>query len=286
MKHGKSKAKVHLVVYRDPDSGAQELRLRAPLFQEAWQNELVAAAANTARGMLQDRPSLERVVALARNAMAAASRVADGLLAQAPAGSVACQAGCDHCCHQSVGVTLPEALAVFDHLQRTRSGAELAELAQRVAQLDERTRGLSSNERFSPDHPCPLLEAGKCSAYEARPLACRGMNSLDAQECSTRLREPDARAAFLSTGEGSHSYMEPIRAFHAISAGLQLSLTELYRLDMRPLELTAVLQQLLNGPAASLEQWLSGRRPFESAVTDEAAGEPGLRQLSGVLPQR
>lgn len=50
MKHRKSKARVHLVVYRDPHSGAQELRLRAPLFQEAWQNELVAAAANTARG--------------------------------------------------------------------------------------------------------------------------------------------------------------------------------------------------------------------------------------------
>ena len=150
MKHGQNKAKVHLVVYRDPVSGAQALRLRAPLFQEAWQNELVAAAANTARGMLQDRPSLARVVALAQNAMAAASRVADGLLAQAPAGSVACQAGCDHCCHQTVGLTAPEAIALFDHLQRTRSGAELEELAQRVARSYERTRGLSANERFSP----------------------------------------------------------------------------------------------------------------------------------------
>lgn len=284
MKQGQNKAKVHLVVYRDPRSGAQELRLRAPLFQEAWQNELVAAAANTARGMLQERPSLERVVALARNAMAAASRVADGLLAQAPAGTVACQAGCDHCCHQAVGVTAPEAIAVFDHLQRTRSAAELAELARRVADLYERTRGLSSSERFSPEHPCPLLDAGQCSVYEARPLACRGMNSLDAQECQTRLCDPQARAAFLRTGEGSHLYMEPIRAFHAISAGLQLSLSELYRLDMRPLDLTAVLQQLLNGPATSLAQWLNGRRPFEASVTDGAADEPGLRQMSGALP--
>lgn len=286
MKHGKTKAKVHLVVYRDPGTGAQELRLRAPLFQEAWQNELAAAAANTARAMLQDRPSLERVVALARNAMAAASRVAEGFLAQAPAGGVACQAGCDHCCHQSVGLTAPEAIAVFDHLQRTRSAAELVELAQRVALLDEQTRNLSADERFSPAYPCPLLEAGQCSVYEARPLACRGMNSLDAQECKARLQEPGARAAFLRTGEGSHSYLEPIRAFHAISAGLQLSLSELYRLDMRALELTAVLQQLLNGPAANREQWLNRQQPFQSAVTAEGTDDAGLRQLSGVLPQR
>ena len=112
------------------------------------------------------------------------------------------------------------------------------------------------------------------------------MNSLDAHECRQRLREPEARAAFLKTGEGSHSYMEPIRAFHAISAGLQLSLSELYRLDMRPLELSAVLQHLLNGPAASVGQWLKGQRPFESAVTEGGGDDASLRQMSGVLPQR
>ena len=35
--------------------------------------------------------------------------------------------------------------------------------------------------------------------------------------------------------------MEPIRAFHAVSAGIQLGLAELYRLDMRALDLTAAI---------------------------------------------
>lgn len=76
--------------------------------------------------------------------------------------------------------------------------------------------------------------------------------------------------------------MEPIRAFHAISAGLQLSLSELYQLDMRPLELTAALWLLLSGDASPSE-WLSGQRPFESAVRSDSTTDPGLREVSGAL---
>ena len=275
--------RVHLALHRDPVSGQEQLTLRAPVFKEAWQDDIAAAAASTARGILRGAPSLEHTVELARNAMAATSRLAEGLLARAPEGAVACRAGCDHCCHQSVGVTAPEALAIFDHLKTTLSGPELAKVATRVSALHGRTRGLSSRERFSPDHPCPFLEAGRCSIYEVRPLACRGMNSLDAEECAKRLRDPEARAAFLADGSGGHSFMEPIRAFHAVSAGLQLGLSELYHLDMRPLELTAAMHLLLAGPASSPGEWMGGGTPFESAVRADGTTDPGLRELSGAL---
>jgi hypothetical protein len=104
------------------------------------------------------------------------------------------------------------------------------------------------------------------------------MNSLDAEECKARLRDPDARAAFLASGSGGRSFMEPIRAFHAVSAGLQLSLSELYGLDMRPLELTAALDALLNGPESSVAEWLSGKPSFESAL----GGDNAVPELSGV----
>ena len=275
--------RLHLTVHRNPVSGEEALTLNEPVFKETWQNDLAVAAASTAHGILRGEPTLERAVALARNAMAATSRLAEGLLARAPEGAVACRAGCDHCCYQAVGVTAPEALAILDHLKSTRSSGELAAVAARVSARHDETRGLSSQERFSPDHPCPFLEAGQCSIYEARPLACRGMNSLDAGECATRLRDPDARAAFLASGRGGHSYLEPIRAFHAISAGLQLGLSELYHLDMRPLELTAAMQLLLAGPASGPADWISGERPFESAVRAEATRDPGLQDLSGAV---
>src|SRR3954447_19999638 len=278
-----SNGRLHLSVHRDPVGGGEALTLDVPVFEEAWQNDLAAAAANTAHGILRGQPTVERTVELARKAMAATSRMADGMLARAPEGAVACKAGCDHCCHQAVGVTAPEALAIFDHLKSTRSSGELARVAANIAARHAQTSHLSSDERFSPEHPCPFLDAGTCSIYDARPLACRGMNSLDAGECATRLRDPQARAEFLASGRGGHSYLEPIRAFHAISADFQLGLSELYHLDMRPLELTATMQLLLAGPEWGPGDWMGGRKPFESAVRADATPDEGLQDLSGAL---
>jgi len=282
--------RVHLAVVRDAATGGARVSLETPVFAESWQDELTAAAANTAYALLgtAPAPTLERVVELARNAMAATSRLAEGLLARAPqeggAAGVACHAGCDHCCYQSVGVTPPEALAIVAHLRSSLSVAALAELAAHIAARHGATRGLSAAERFSPDHPCPFLRSGQCSIYEVRPLACRGMNSLDAGECARRLREPEARATFLAEGRGGHSFMEPIRAFHAISAGLQLGLSEIFHLDMRPLELTAAMHLLLDGPETIGSDWLHGERSFESARSADGGNDPGLRELSGALP--
>lgn len=274
--HKDAAGRVHLTVHRDPASGHERVALRSPVFQEAWQNDVATAAANTAYAVLRGEPSVDGAIELARNAMAATSRLAAGLLARAPGGAVACRAGCDHCCYQAVGVTPPEALAIVDHLRSTLSDAALERVARRVSDGHERTRDLPSSERFSPDHPCPFLESGRCSIYEVRPLSCRGMNSLDAGECATRLRDPEARAAFLASGKGGRSFMEPIRAFHAISAGLQLGLSELFGLDMRPLELTAAVHLLLTGPESLASEWIRGQRPFEPARGADQGKDPGL----------
>jgi Fe-S-cluster containining protein len=257
-----------------------------PVFSEQWQNEVTLGAANTAHALLRGAPTLERTVELARNAMTATSRLADGLLARAPAGTVACRAGCDHCCYQGVGVTPPEALAIAEHVRQTRSPEELERITMHLGDQREKTRGLSSTERFSPDHPCPFLESARCSIYEVRPLSCRGMNSLDADECATRLRDPKARAAFVAGGSGGRSFLEPIRAFHAVSAGLQLGLSELYRLDMRPLDLTAAVHLLLTAPASLVADWLRGLSPFEEARGSDSSGHAGIEALSGKLPDR
>lgn len=275
--------RVHLRLVRDPASNREAVVLTRPAFEEAWQNEVALGAANTAHDSLAGHLSVDRVVELARNAMAATSRLAEGLLARAPQGAVACRAGCDHCCYQSVGVTPPEALAIVDHLRQTLSGEELVQLASHIDEAHEKTAGLSADARFSPEYPCPFLDRGQCSIYEVRPLSCRGMNSLNAEECATRLREPDARAEFLESGVGGHTYMEPIRGFHAISAGLQLALWELFHLDMRPLELTAAVRLLLEDTGTLPEKWLRGERAFETARGGDSTNQQGARELSGAL---
>ncbi len=275
--------RVHLALHRDPASGREQVSLKAAIFGEAWQNEVAGAAAATVRAMLGAAPTLDGVVALTRKVMSSTSQLAEGFLARAAAGAVACAAGCDHCCYQSVGVTPAEALTILQHLKQTRSPEELDRFAEHVAARYEATRALSSVERFSPEHPCVFLAAGRCSIYEARPLSCRGMNSLDAQECASRLREPAARAAFLASSAGSHAFLEPIRAFHALSAGLQLGLSELYGLDMHPLDLVAAMQLLLGGSEEAAERWLRGEAAFAAARGGDSSEDRSVRALSGVL---
>ena len=80
--------------------------------------------------------------------------------------------------------------------------------------------------------------------------------------------------------------MEPIRAFHAVSAGLQIALAELYSLDMRPLDLTAAMDLLLNGPESIPAEWMIGKTPFDSVRSVDADDDPRLRELSGKLDPR
>lgn len=260
--------RLHLFVHRDPANGKAWVTLKKPVFGEPWLDEVAEGAANTTLGVLGHEPNVERVATLTRGMMGSTSRLISGLLARAPAGSVACKAGCDHCCYQVVGVTAAEAITIFEHLRSSLSPLELERVAAHVAARYEGSRGLTSSERFAPDQPCPFLqvESGSCTIYEVRPLSCRGMNSLDATECSTRLRDPEARASFLAGDQSGKTYLEPVRAFRAVSAGLQLGLAELYHLDTRALDLTAALHLLLEHGPSLAEAWMSGQQaPFEAA---------------------
>jgi hypothetical protein len=96
---------------------------------------------------------------------------------------IECAAGCSHCCHQNVEVSIPEAILVSlqvadpDDPRRTN----LLETADAVADLDQ-------DERFLFGRPCPLLVDHKCSVYDNRPLLCRATLSPSAQGCRDALQ--------------------------------------------------------------------------------------------------
>lgn len=274
--------RTHLRLYTDANTGNDFIALRQPLFAEAWQNELTSQVANAGHAALRSSVNLEEVVRVTREAMDATAALAEGFLAQAPVGALGCKPGCDHCCYQSVGVTPAEALTIVQHLQRSRSTAELERLRAKIASARERTRGLTAAERYSPEHPCAFLEGAQCSIYEVRPLSCRGMNSLDAGECAENLRNPVSRAAFVASGSAGHSYLEPIRAFHAVSAGLQLAFSELFHLDMRPLDLIAAIDELLRSQSA-IQEWLEGRPALSAARGGDSSSSAQIRELSGTI---
>lgn len=280
--------RVHLRLVTDHTSGEPCFELAAPVFADDWQNRLTLATANTAFATLRHDSSFSASVQLGKKAMEATSTLTTSLLGRAPQGALACREGCAHCCHQRVGATVPEALAIFATLEATRSSAELRQVRERVERAYHATRGLSRDERISPEHPCPLLENDLCSVYEVRPLACRGVHSLDEQACRSKLHDKEQRAAYERGELPGHSFVEPVRAVHAISAGLQLGLHEGLGLDMRPLDLTAALQLLLSefdAPRAAgrAQRWLAGESAFADARGGDATDHQGQVELSGAV---
>jgi Fe-S-cluster containining protein len=274
--------RAHLVIHGDP-RGGHRLTLSAPMFNDAWQDEVALGAASTAHALLAAGHTLENAVALGRKAMAGTSTIVEGLLSRSPDQAPACRSGCAHCCHQAVGVSAPEVFAIHDHLRATRSATALAAITQHIRDADDETRGLSSTERLSPAHPCPFLdrEDARCSIYEVRPLPCRGTNSLDADACAEVLDDPTARAAFLAGKRPIPCFVEPIRAFHAVAAGMQLALDEVHGLEVLPLELTAAMRILLDDPEGTPAAWLAGRDPFKAARGGDNSNNPGSTELSG-----
>jgi Fe-S-cluster containining protein len=273
--------RAHLLIQRDALGAPMGLALSRPLFHEAWQNQVALGAAHTAHAFLAEGHTLAQAVGLGRSAMAGISTIADGLLARDPDRAPACRSGCSHCCHQQVGVSAPEVFAIYAHLGGSYAPADLEATVKRVRDADDRTRGMSSGERLSPDLPCPFLIDERCSIYQVRPLACRGTNSLDAEACERNLRDPEARSEFLAGQRSAPCFVEPIRAFHAVAAGMQLALDDLHGLEVSPLELTAAMRIMIDDPDTVPSRWLAGEDPFGAARGGDNSDNPRIKELSG-----
>jgi hypothetical protein len=96
---------------------------------------------------------------------------------------IECGAGCSHCCHQNVEVSIPEAILVSLQVSNPDDPrrATILETADAIVNLDQ-------DKRFLFGRPCPLLVDHKCSVYDNRPLLCRATLSPSAQGCRDALQ--------------------------------------------------------------------------------------------------
>ncbi len=202
----------------------------------------------------RDGVSLERLLA---DSAAFANQLTDALRGESTLHErIACRAGCGWCCHVHVVVSAPEALRVARHLRETRSPAELERVQDRLAWLDERTRGLDRDARADTRLPCALLEDFSCSVHAARPLRCRSWNSLDVERCKVELDHP--RSGNL---EIENVQWEVTRAVAAgVADGIRGA-----GLDGARLELTAAIRIALEAPDAEA-RWLAGEPIFAAAA--------------------
>ncbi len=105
-------------------------------------------------------------------------------------GTVACRAGCAHCCSVAVDVQAHEVFFAAEHIQVNFPPAGLAGVIARTAAHRTRVAGLSSEKRAHLLVPCPLLHEGHCSIYQGRPEACRAHHTNDAAACAAHAIDP------------------------------------------------------------------------------------------------
>jgi hypothetical protein len=175
-------------------------------------------------------------------------RAVDSRMGQAARQS-ACRAGCFFCCMQPVEASLPEILLLADHLRGRLAPTELDAVRARCDAYLERVDDNPAGPAL-----CPLNVDGRCVAYEARPLACRGYNALDAADCEARLHKGTERPI---------RYIgEPVALARAADLALQVA-TRYHFPDeaVSGFPLAASLRHALDHPGATSERaFVSGSR--------------------------
>ncbi|HEX3346158.1 MAG TPA: YkgJ family cysteine cluster protein [Polyangiaceae bacterium] len=174
----------------------------------------------------------------------------------------ACARGCSHCCHQRVEVTAPEVFLLARALREAPDAARNARIVATATAVE----GLDGRAYHARQVRCALLgEDGACSAYAARPVACRRHHSTDASVCAAVHRDP------------ALDVLIPMAASLKWNvSGLVLGWLEGLSHAGRPphhYELHAALRIALDDPGAQA-RFLAGEDPLRDARSRDAAELP------------
>jgi len=222
-------------------------------------NELLTRAQQEAASeILQDVEPAEVAPELAENALEFTDRMIVRGLSQSPRSEQpACAIHCTSCCHLHTTASVPEVILLAERVRVAI--VPLEPLRENLSRHITQTTGLNANERRQLRLPCPLLKDGMCLVYEARPLVCRGWNSLEKQRCEADLVSPERGTQALLN-------LKQYRAASHIAQGLANAIQS-FGLDARPLDLVRGLAIALEHADAAA-RWHSGDNLFASAVQE------------------
>ncbi len=172
-----------------------------------------------------------------------------------PRKALACRMGCAHCCHAWVSAKAPEVLLAKSAIPpRDREAARAA-----VNSAWAVTGGADPEERARMAAPCPMLVAGRCGIYAARPATCRTAVSLDAAVCARAFRA------------GAEPTDIPTPDFHIVMRrGYSIALAGGLKqagFEAASYEFVGALRAALARPQAGAA-WLAGEDVFAGVQTD------------------
>ena len=169
--------------------------------------------------------------------------------------TLACERGCNYCCHQRVEIRPYEAFVLAEHI-RARMTAQQADVVIRLAANRARIAPLTPLQHTQAGIACALLVDGACSVYEARPAACRKYYSLSVETCRNAFEHP----AEPLTGPLEDDNLR--LAGNAVALGYAREVEESGR-DADRYELHGALLEALENPKSS-KRYRAGKKAFVS----------------------
>lgn len=109
----------------------------------------------------------------------------DSLLKHAQRESIAvdCTKGCSMCCYQPVFAVSHEIDYLYNYIKNHFTKQKVEVILDRANGLNNERDKLNQTSLYNHKGACPLLEDDSCSAYEARPMACRIYLSMSVDSC-------------------------------------------------------------------------------------------------------
>ena len=106
---------------------------------------------------------------------------------------IACERGCSYCCHLRVEIRPHEAFVLAEHIATRFDDPQRAATVARIEANLRRIAPLSAAAHVRAGIPCALLDPdGTCSAYDARPAACRKYYSVSVSTCRNAFDDTSA----------------------------------------------------------------------------------------------
>ena len=133
---------------------------------------------------------------------------------------VACAKGCEWCCHQAVYANSYELHYLSEHIATKFTPEEISTLANKSFEKHAQTSILDERNIHKFKSPCPLLVQGSCSAYEARPMACRIYLSTKLETCTEFYKHPENESNYPALLDF------PLRAGRMMNEGFSAALKE------------------------------------------------------------
>ncbi|HKJ40463.1 MAG TPA: YkgJ family cysteine cluster protein [Sunxiuqinia sp.] len=110
--------------------------------------------------------------------------------------SIQCKKGCCWCCHQPVFANSHEIQYLSNFIKTNFSKMAIENIRRKAIEKNQQTSKLRQEILLKNKGACPLLKNGTCTAYSARPMACRIYLSTKVKTCIEFYQNPDNENSF------------------------------------------------------------------------------------------